>query len=571
MDFNQLKKNLKKDYSSFKTIKLAVLGDSATQLLVQAIRAYGYEVQINFDIYEADYDQIDMELFDTSSGVYRFKPEYVIIFQSVQKLTKAFYKQPVAEKTAFAQNTIQKIENMYNTVSANSKARLIYYNFPYVDDSVFGNFSGKIEFSLPYQLRKINFELMNLGRGLKNFFICDVDGLQSRYGRSFMTDMPLYINTDIIFGLDFLPVVAKSTIDIVLAIAGRFKKCLITDLDNTVWGGIIGDDGMENIQIGDLGIGKAFTDLQLWMKELRKRGVLLAVCSKNTEEIAREPFEKHPDMTLRLDDFSIFVANWNNKADNIRYIQGILNIGFDSMVFIDDNPVEREMVRTHVNDITVPELPDDPAEYLPYLQSLNLFETSSYSEEDETRTAQYQQEARRKVAQEVFTNEDDFLASLEMTSTVGPFTTFNTPRVSQLTQRSNQFNLRTVRYTEEDIARIASSNDYTGLSFTLHDKFGDYGLIAVIIMKKERDSLFIDTWIMSCRVLKRGMEHFCLNTIVSVARKMGIGTIVGEYLPTPKNGIVKDHYRDLGFAENGGRWILSVPDYQDKINFIQNA
>lgn len=571
MDFNQLKKNLKKDFSAFKTMKVALLGDSATQLLAQALKAYGYEVQINFDIYEADYDQIDMEIFDTSSALYQFKPEYIIVFPSVFKLTKTFYKTPTAERASFAEAVLASVENRYTTIAANSKARVIYLNYPFVDDAVFGNFAGKINFSFPYQLRKINFEMMDLARRLKNFFICDVDALQARFGHSRATDMPLYINTDMVFGIDFLPDVAKNIADCILAIAGRFKKCLVTDLDNTVWGGIIGDDGMENIQVGDLGIGKAFTNLQVWMKELKKRGILLAVCSKNTEEIAREPFEKHPDMTLRMDDFSIFVANWNNKADNIRYIQKVLNIGFDSMVFIDDNPVEREMVRTNVADVTVPELPEDPAEYLPYLQSLNLFETASYSDEDEGRTEQYQQEAKRKIAQEVFTNEDDFLKSLDMTSTISTFTTFNTPRVSQLTQRSNQFNLRTIRYTEDDIAQIAASHTHVGLAFSLKDKFGDYGLISVIILKAEGDALFIDTWIMSCRVLKRGMEYFCLNELVEIARERGARTIIGEYLPTPKNGLVKDHYAHLGFTEKGGTWHLSVADYQDKTNFIKKV
>ncbi|HOD15757.1 MAG TPA: HAD-IIIC family phosphatase [Spirochaetota bacterium] len=567
-DFNQLKKNLKKDFSKFKSARIALLGDSATQLLAQAIRGYGYEVEMSFEIWEADYDQIEMQVFDTSSEVYASKPDYVIIFQSTQKLMKYFYKLPASERAGFADAHLEKVRGMYDTVTSKLKCRVIYFNFAMMDDAVFGNFANKIDFSFTYQLRKINLGLMDLARGLKNLFINDIESLACRYGTDTVNDMSIYVNTDIVFSLDFMPAVAKNIADIILAISGKLKKCAILDLDNTLWGGIIGDDGMENIQLGDLGIGKAFTEFQLWLKELKKRGILLAVCSKNTEEIAREPFEKHPDMVLRMEDISIFVANWDNKADNIRRIQSVLNIGFDSMVFIDDNPVEREMVKTHVPDVTVPDMPEDPAEYAGFLRSLNLFETASFSEEDESRTEQYQQEAKRKIAQEVYTNEDDFLASLNMKAAVSPFNKFNTPRVSQLTQRSNQFNLRTVRYTEDDIAKIAASAEYLNRAFSLKDKFGDYGLISVIILHKREDALFIDTWIMSCRVLKRGMEIFTLNEIVRIAREAGFKKIIGEYLPTPKNGLVKNHYADLGFQSTGGHWLLDVDSYADRVNFI---
>jgi FkbH-like protein len=282
---------------------------------------------------------------------------------------------------------------------------------------------------------------------------------------------------------------------------------------------VIGDDGLEGIQLGHgLGIGKAFTEFQMWVKKLKQRGIILCVASKNNEDTAKEPFLHHPDMILRLDDIAVFQANWETKVDNIRTIQRILNIGFDSMVFLDDNPFERSMVRDNIPGITVPELPEDPGLYLEYLYSLNLFETASYSQADKDRTKQYQVEAQRVSLAKTFHNEADFLKSLAMVSTVEGFTRFNTPRVAQLSQRSNQFNLRTVRYTEEDIARLAADPTVIDLSFTLEDKFGDNGLIAVIIMRpQDADTLFVDTWFMSCRVLKRGMENFTLNTMVRVA------------------------------------------------------
>lgn len=378
-----------------------------------------------------------------------------------------------------------------------------------------------------------------------------------------------------LLSLDALPFVASRTWDIISSIEGKFKKCLILDLDNTVWGGVVGDDGWENIQIGHgLGIGKAYTEFQEWVKKLKNRGIIVCVCSKNDEDKAKEPFEKNPEMVLKLDDISVFIANWENKADNIRTIQRILNIGFDSMVFLDDNPFERNLVRENVPGVLVPELPEDPGNYLEYLYSLNLFETASYSSADKDRTKQYQIEAKRVATAKKYTNEADFLKSLNMVSEVSGFTNFNTPRVAQLSQRSNQFNLRTIRYTEDQITAIENDPKQKGFAFSLKDKFGDNGLIAVVILQeKDADTLFIDTWFMSCRVLKRGMENFTLNTIVAWAKENGYKQIIGEYLPTHKNGMVAEHYPNLGFEtiekSDTAQWLLNLEKYQNRVCYIE--
>ena len=568
--FQSLKKNLKKDFSHFSKIRVAILADSASQLYAQALKGYGYEVNIDFTVFEAEYDQIERQILDPTSDLYEFKPEFVIIFYCTNKLLKKFGKLGLGEKPGFAQSHIENAQNLYHSLSNTLKCKVIYFNFNEIDESVFGNFSNKTSASFNYQLRKINYELMNLSQNLKNLYILDLNLLQGQKGHDSISDNKIYINTDLLFSIDFLPTIAKTTADIILSINGKIKKCLILDLDNTLWGGIIGDDGVENIQIGELGIGKAFSEIQLWAKQLKQRGIILAICSKNDESVAKEPFEKHPEMILRLEDISVFVANWNNKADNIKYIQQILNIGFDSMVFLDDNPFERNMVRTHVPDITVPELPEDPADYLNYIRTLNLFETASFTQEDEQRTVQYQEEAKRAIAQHQFTNESEFLQSLKMISVVEHFNTFNTPRVAQLTQRSNQFNLRTIRYTEEDIHRIANDPDYINLAYSLEDKYGDYGLISLVILKKMPDNvLFVDTWIMSCRVLKRNMENFVLNTMVDMAKQQGSAEITGEFIPTAKNSMVKDHYENLGFVNDENIWKLLVENFDKKECYIQ--
>jgi FkbH-like protein len=568
-DFSDLKRNLKKDFSAFKSVKVAFLGDTATQFITKAIRGAGYEYGFDLQMWEADFNQVERQVFDPSSELYEFAPEVVIIFQSSHKLLSKYNKH-TADPVLFASDEVKTIQAINSIlVSKNPAVKVIYYNYTEIDDSVFGNYANKVTSSFLFQLRKLNLLLMEFSAQTPNFHVCDISSIQNLVGKSTFFQSSVYINTEMVLSIDVLPRIAYKTLSIISAMYGKFKKCVVLDLDNTVWGGIIGDDGLENIQVGSLGIGKAFTEFQYWVKKLKNRGVIVAVCSKNTESVAKEPFEKHPDMVLKLDDIAVFIANWENKVDNIRKIQQILNIGFDSMVFLDDNPFERNMVRENIPGLLVPELPEDPAEYLEYLYTLDLFETVSYTDNDAERTRQYQIEAQRITLFEKFTNEDDFLESLNMVSVVETFNKFNIPRVAQLSQRSNQFNLRTVRYTEADIEHIAASPNYYTFSFTLEDKFGNNGLICVVILQKESsDVLFIDTWFMSCRVLKRGMENFTLNTIAGFAKDNGFDSLKGEYIATAKNGMVASHYEVLGFKQDGDHWLLNANEYMNKKCFI---
>jgi FkbH-like protein len=561
-DFSAIRKNLKKDFSNLKSIKIAVLGDTSTQFLTQAIRGTGFDYGLNLEIFEADFNQIKQQVFDKNSDLYSYNPEIVILFQSAHKFLEKYNKSNISEVNSLANNEFEGICDLINKIQNQSSAKVIYYNYTEINDAVFGSFSNSTEDSFLFQLRKLNYSLMEYVARTNSFHIVDLSTIQNQIGKSNFFKPSVYVNSEMVLSIDALPIIARNTLDTIAAINGAFKKCLILDLDNTLWGGIIGDDGIENIQIGNLGIGKAFTEFQYWVKKLKNRGVIIAVCSKNTESIAKEPFEKHPDMILKLDDISVFIANWDSKVSNIKKIQNILNIGFDSMVFLDDNPFERNIIRENISDITVPELPEDPAEYLEYLYSLNLFETISVTEEDKERTALYQQNAKRDLTQLEFADENDFLKSLNMKSKIDSFNKFNIPRVAQLSQRSNQFNLRTIRYSEIDIQSISQSQDYFTFAFNLEDKFGDNGLISVVILQKKEKGLFIDTWFMSCRVLKRGMEQFILNSIVNFAAENGFATIIGEYIMTAKNEIVKNHYENLGFYFEDNLWKLETANYK---------
>jgi FkbH-like protein len=543
--FNELKKLSKKidKIPNLPTIKMALVGDTATQFLAIGIKGIAIERGFHIDLFEADYNQVDRQFMDTTSELFEFDADIIVVFQSTHKLSEYHSLLSVEKQSMLAEDRLSFVVSICE-IPALSNKKIIYFNYPEIEDTVFGSYANKVTSSLSYQVRKLNYELMNLAQQYPNLFVCDIAGIQNKMGRDIMFASNVYTSTEMVLSIDALPYVASRVMDIVCAMKGQLKKCLILDLDNTVWGGIIGDDGLEGIQLGHgLGIGKAFTEFQMWLKKLKQRGIIICVASKNNEEIAKEPFEKHPDMILKLDDIAVFQANWETKVDNIRTIQSILNIGFDSMVFLDDNPFERNMVRENIPSITVPELPKDPCDYLEYLYSLNLFETASYSNADKDRTKQYQLEAKRVSLSKTFNNEADFLKSLNMVSTVSGFTKFNTPRVAQLSQRSNQFNLRTIRYTEADIAAMAKNPDIIDLSFTLEDKFGDNGITGCIMINDSE----IDTLLLSCRILGKGIENAFLKSILMMLKSTGTNKVNATFIPTLKNKQVADFYDKNGF------------------------
>lgn len=573
--FRELKKAKKLEIDG-KEIKLVVIGNTATQFFSDAIEGYGKLEGLNLNLVDIDYNQIDAQLFDPTSESYEAKADYILLWLASDKLYEEFMDLPMAEKTSFAEDYMKRIEGWWNAISSKEGIRIIMPNLVEIDDKALGQYSSKIENTFIYQLRKLNFLLQEAMSKRPDVFPVDLAAIQNTIGRDNFYDPVLYYNAKMAIAINTLPYVAKAVIDVLKSAAGRIKKCVVLDLDNTLWGGVIGDDGIGGIEIGELGRGHVFTDFQKWLKELKDCGIILAVCSKNNEETAKEPFEKNEEMVLKLSDISVFVANWNDKASNIKLIRDTLNIGMDSMVFLDDNPFERNLVRELIPEITVPELPEDPALYLSFLQKENLFDTISFSKENSDRTKQYREEFERKKLQMSYESIDDYLKSLEMTGEAKSFEQEKFSRIAQLSQRSNQFNLRTVRYTEDEIARIAADDRYITLYFTLRDSFGDYGLVSVVILEKlNAKEAFVDTWFMSCRVLKRGMEDFIMNSVFRVAKEAGIETIKSEYIPTPKNKMVSNIYEEMGFAkisseeEKNFLYMKEVNEYYPKHVWIE--
>lgn len=567
--FRELQKASRLDIDG-KEIKVAVLGNCATQFFSSAVQGYAKRSGLNALVYDADYDQIDAQLLDQHSEVYAFGPDSIVIWLATDRLYEEFLDADLAARERFAERCMERLERYWHLITANCNAKIIQLNFSEINDKVLGNYSCKVTSTFTYQIRKLNGLLGEAMAGQSAVYPADLLSVQIELGQNRFYDAPLYYNAKMTVSINALPYIAKAVADVLLALDGRIKKCVVCDLDNTLWGGVIGDDGLGGIHIGELGQGHAFTNLQRWLKQLKECGIILAVCSKNNEETAREPFEKHEEMILGLEDISLFVANWDDKASNIKMIQKSLNIGMDSMIFLDDNPFERNLVRELIPGITVPELPQDPALYLEYLQSQNYFETASFAGAGADRTKQYQAELERRKLEKTFESIDGYLRSLEMKGTAKPFEPVRFARIAQLTQRSNQFNLRTIRYTESDIERIADDGNYLTLYYTLRDRFGDHGLVSVVIMKKISETrLFVDTWLMSCRVLKRGMEEFIVNAFVDTAAKNGFEWISAEYIPTPKNKMVETIYETMGFTcTTDHHYELKVSAYVKKNNYI---
>jgi len=376
--------------------------------------------------------------------------------------------------------------------------------------------------------------------------------------------------------MNAIPELAYNISKIINAIFGKTKKCLVLDLDNTCWGGVIGDDGLDGIILGtETAIAESYTLFQQYTKELKNRGITLAVCSKNDFQNAKEGFS-HPDSILKFDDFTSFKANWDPKHQNIIDIAKEINIGIDSLVFIDDNPVERDIVSSQVPSVSVPNVGSDVIHFIDYIDRCGYFEPITLSADDMNRNKYYEDNKKRSEEQSTFKSYDDFLVSLDMVAEIKSFSSVYLDRITQLTNKTNQFNLTTKRYTAGEIEKVTLSDDYIKIYGKLTDKYGDNGLIAITIGRIQDEQCHIDLWLMSCRVLKREMESAMLDELVRQCKIHGLSEIVGYYYKSAKNGMVSGLYNKFGFimeeqnAEDAV-WKLNITNYENKNKFIRVA
>jgi len=547
MKYSSLFSDIPRSALDLKPLRIAVLATSTVSHFIDTLKFWLAKEGFSAEFFESEFTTIHQTILSKESDFYSFKPDFTLLFINYRDIRVDI--EPGAEFEQIEEcvhSCVREYTSLWETIRDNSNCFILQNNADLPDYRIFGNYEGSVPWSRTNMLRLFNLELGKAaGSGVA---ILDMDYVSSRFGKHEWHDSRYWYHSKHAFALDASGIVAFESARLIGAVKGTAKKCVVIDLDNTLWGGVIADDGIEGIQLGDGVNGEAFADFQRYLLDLKNRGVILAVCSKNEDEHARVPFLSHPDMLIKLEDISVFIANWNDKASNIEEIAETLNIGLDSVVFVDDNPAERALVKNFLPMVSVPELPEDPAGFIRALDSYNYFETVSFSEEDRSRSEYYRKNATRKKFQKNFSDLADFLKNLQMVAKAENFDAFNLPRIVQLINKSNQFNLTTIRYTESEIVSKMKDDRFCCRYYYLKDIFGENGLISVVILEKQPVSVLkIDTWVMSCRVLSRGMEDFIADDIVAIAREEGCEKVQGAYIQTKKNALVHNLYSRLNF------------------------
>jgi FkbH-like protein len=574
LDDNQLNslynkiKLFKNDLDSLSPLiptKIGLISNSTSRFISPAMIASALRFGILLEVIEAEYNQVAQEAFSENSIFKGHKLHAVLIALDHHGLPLL----PTPGNKALAEKNVNDcliyINSIIDSFHSKTKAPIIFQNIAPNAEKISGSYENRLPGTLSWLIKHVNLGIDDLSSN--NTFIFDIAGLSANVGFLNWHDPRLWNMAKLPFSEKYIPLYADHLCRILAANLGKSRRCLILDLDNTLWGGVIGDDGIEGILIGNgNAVGEAYLHLQKTILELRERGIVLAVSSKNEDSAARQPFKEHPDMLIREKHIAVFQANWADKASNIKVISQALSLGLESIVFLDDNPAERMQVRNELPEVAVPELPQEPALYARTLLAAGYFESTIFLSEDFKRADFYQDNAKRVKILNQSNNMDDYLMSLNMEMTLTEFDAAGRSRISQLINKSNQFNLTTKRYSETDVEFFELDKLFFTRQIRLKDVFGDNGMISVIICKKQAETWIIDTWLMSCRVLGRNVELAALNDIIDNAKKAGVKKLVGKYIPTKRNVIVKNHYKKLGFTETfvenkTETWSLEVNNY----------
>jgi FkbH-like protein len=571
----QIRRTLRGKIKSSRQIKIAVLGSFTTKQLVALLDLFLFAQGLEASFYEGEFGTFRQDIIDVDSELYRFAPQVLFLATSWRDLgARPHPASNVVDADAIVSSEFQQWANLWRMANQRAGCQIIQNNFVSPPQRAFANHEMRQRGSAGRFVLEMNRVFADSAPAYVT--IHDADHLAASAGRLRWEDPRFFHQAKMPCNPECLVEYAHSVASLIAAQSGLTKKCLVLDLDNTLWGGVIGDDGLGGIRLGQGDAeGEAFLDFQRYVLEIRKRGILIAVCSKNTESVAMEVFDQHSEMVLRRSDISCFAINWDDKAANLRRIAAELNIGLDSLVFVDDNPAERAIVRQLVPEVAVPELPEDVSGYVHAIDQQRYFQVIAIAGEDFQRTDYYKADSMRRELETSATDMESYHASLRMVGRIEPISAATLERAAQLTQRSNQFNLTTRRRSASELSAIMADPAWITRTVSLADRFGDNGLISVLLAEFSADALEIDTWLMSCRVLKRGVESFLLNHLCEVALAKGLPKIRGSYLPSPKNALVKDHFAGLGFKQTGAlengqtTWELSVIDFLPLRTFIQ--
>lgn len=583
METIQLDKALQKieakEVAGFLQVRLAVLAASTVDHLLPAIRVAGLRRGLRFELYAASYGQYRQELLDPTSPLHRFNPDIVLLSLTAREvITRVPVTATKDEVERALADVLTDLQGLWRAVRENFGATVIQQSFLDVFESVFGNYDRVVPAAPSRVVGRLN-DLLADAVLEHQVLLFDMAQASARDGIDAWFDKTRWLQGKLEIAPLSAPLYGELFSRIVAAQRGLSKKCLVLDLDNTLWGGVIGDDGLEGIVLGEgSAVGEAHLDLQRYAKVLEQRGIILAVCSKNDARTAESVFHDHPEMLLKRQDISAFVANWTDKAENLRSIAKQLNIGLDSLVFVDDNPVERARVRECLPAVAVPELPEDPVHYVRCIADAGYFEATGFTAEDRGRGEQYAANVERETMRGSSQNMDDFLRGLEMLVTFGPITPIDLTRVTQLINKTNQFNTTTRRYTSQELTEFAADPENITLQFRLDDRFGCNGLVSIMILCRDHDEpdvFEIISWVMSCRVFGRQLEDEAMNIVVETAQSRSVRALRAEYIPTAKNTVISGLYERLGFApmqtpvaDNSSRWLLNLADYSSRPTFF---
>jgi FkbH-like protein len=545
-----------KPQADFPCIRLAVMASSTVDHLIPAIRVGALRRRLLLNVYTGAFGQQRQELLDPDSRLHNFSP-HAILFSFAEH--ESVGGVPLAATRSEAEEALDKsvadLSVLWRKARDDLKAIVIQETCLNVSDPIFGSYDRLVP-GAPSQLVSVFNERLAEAAARDSVLLLDIARLGERDGIDEWFDAARFLQAKITVSQHAASLYGDMVARLIAAQRGLSKKCLVLDLDNTLWGGVVGDDGLDGIVLGPgTGAGEAHLSLQRYAKQLKERGIILAVCSKNDSNLAASVFRDHPEMILRRSDITAFVVNWEDKAQNLARIARDLNIGLDSLVFVDDNPVERARIRESLPEVSVPELPDDPTYYVRCIARAGYFEAISFTVEDRRRAVDYAANAERAALRVSSQSLDDFLGGLQMSMTFGPFAPVDLARVAQLVNKTNQFNPTTRRYSADELAALAAAPENVTLQFRLADRFCDNGLISAIILRPDPENervLDIDTWVMSCRVFGRQVEAEALAVTVETARLGKVRMFRASYIPTPRNAVVAKLFPSLGFAETGG-------------------
>ncbi|WP_299125672.1 HAD family hydrolase [uncultured Tenacibaculum sp.] len=553
-----------------KELKVAVLGGSTTSEIINIIELFLLKNGFSVSFYESEYNKYYEDAVFENEELLAFKPDVIYIHTTHHNIIK-FPDLGASEEDVetMLENEVSKFKSIWDSLKKYN-CPIIQNNFDLPINRSLGNLDCYDIHGKTYFLNRLNLSFGKEARENKSLYINDINYLSTLVGLNNWHDKNLWFTAKYAVGFDAIPTLANNIVSIVMSILGMSKKCLVLDLDNTCWGGVIGDDGLNGIKLGnETAAGEAYMKFQNYAKELKGRGVILAVSSKNDHDIAKEAFT-HSDSVLSFEDFTSFKANWEPKYLNIEKIAKEINIGLDSLVFIDDNAMERNIVESQLPVVSVPNVGNDVLNYIDFIERNGYFETVNLSADDINRNRFYSDNKQRAKLESTFENYQDFLGSLDMKSEIKPFSSVYIERITQLINKTNQFNLTTKRYKLTEVNEIAASEKFIPLYGKLTDKFGDNGLISVVIGEIVEDVCVVDTWLMSCRVLKRDMEFAMLDELVKECKNRGIEKIRGTYKSTPKNKMVSNLYPDFGFEfieeriDGAMIWDLEIDNYIKK-------